>query len=405
MENTTSTGLTLSELNAEEAQKYMGGTILVSTLAILGLIGNLHVLFVYIWRMKPSNHRVFIICLGVLDLITCVVGMPFVVINFIKPFTFYDTTMCKTLTFYNFFICISSACVLIVIAVDRYRKICVPHGKQMSQTMAKAMCIVAMMAALLFSWPGFAIYGSTPIQTRDPFITGYECNLLVEIKLTWYPIIFNGALLFIAFSSFIVLTVLYSIIGKVVWKHRKLRTRGDEINKTEVTEVKTSDEHGIPNPNFHSGSSDSFSGVESANSDKKNATSQNSPRRDSNVSKDKIELRTRTSSVSKETKRPKSTLQRALDKFDRTKRTTFMLFLITLFFFFSYVPYLVLRIAFYTNPAWYPNMTFSGKVAFNTFLWFVYVNNMANPIIYGFCDQRFRNEVRNCYNSLCLRNR
>ncbi|WAR12431.1 OPRX-like protein [Mya arenaria] len=284
----TPRNMTLEELNKEETMYYMGGTILVCSLAVIGLVGNLHVLFVYIWRMKQSNHRIFIICLGVLDLITCLIGMPFIVTNFLKPFTFFDTTMCKTLTFYNFFICLSSACVLIVIAVDRYRKICVPYGKQMSQKVAKAMCLTAMMLALLLSWPGFVIYGSTPIKTRDPDITGYECNILADLKDTWYPIIFNGVLLFIAFSIWITLV---------------------------------------------------------------------------------------------------------------TKTPTFILEALT-----HYVPYLVLRLVFYTNSDWYPSMTFAGKVTFNTFLWCVYVNNMANPIIYGFCDQRFRNEVRIGYNSIFCRN-
>lgn len=395
-----SDSVTIEDLNAEEAKVYMGGTILICILSITGVIGNIHVLVVYIFRMKQSNHRVFIICLAFLDLITCVVGMPFVVTNLLRPFMFYDTTLCKILTFYNFFICISSAGILIVISVDRYRKICIPLGKQMSQTVAMAMCMVSMGASLMLSWPGLVLYGSSPLPTSHPDIVGYECNVLAELKETNYPIYFNGALLFVSVSSFIVLAVLYSIIGKVIWNHRVFRQQSEEVN-TEFTNMQMSDTHtsvNPPEPNFHSGSSDSNEYTQASEADDKTDTPRKSdmtetldnPRKMSS----NIDQRRRSSIVGQRRKsKTLTSAQRASNKFDRTKRTTMMLFWITIIFFISYIPYLVLRIVSYMNPQWYPGMSYGGKVTYNTVLWCVYINNMANSIIYGFCDQRFRNEI------------
>lgn len=399
-----STGLTLEQLNEEEQKYYIGGTIFVSILAATGIVGNIHVLLVYSCFIKPSNHRVFIICLGVLDLITCTVGMPFVITNFRKPLTFTEGLLCKILTFYNFFICLSSACILIVIAVDRYRKICKPHGKQMSQRVAKVMCLAAMVLALLFSWPALIMYGSTPVSTRDQNVEGWECNVLTELKNTIYPVIFNGVLLIVAVSSFLILTVLYSIIGKVIWHHRTFKTRSDDTS-TEVTRVKSTTDHGFQSVTFHSGSSEELSQNkeevdQEKNSEEKNGCVNKSRRKSSLQTK--IEMRRR-SSTGGDTKENKTSIQKALNKFDRTKRTTIMLFWITIVFFISYVPYLVLRIIFYTNPNWYPDMSFAGKVTYNTLLWCVYVNNMANSIIYGFCDQRFRRKVIFGYQSVFCR--
>jgi hypothetical protein len=50
----------LQDLNYEEAKQYIGGVVFVSIIMIIGIIGNLHVLYVYSFRMKPSNHRIFI---------------------------------------------------------------------------------------------------------------------------------------------------------------------------------------------------------------------------------------------------------------------------------------------------------------------------------------------------------
>ena len=385
---------TLEELNHEGAKEYLGGTVLICILSAVGIVGNVHVILVYIFRMKPSNHRVFILCLAFLDLITGTVGMPFVVTNLRRPFMFDNTVLCKILTFYNFFICISSACILIVIAVDRYRKICVPIGKQMSQTVAKAMCLLALFASLLVSWPVILMYGSTPIDTGHENITGLECNVLVDMRSTAYPLTFNAVLLIIATGSFITLSVLYSLIGRVIWNHRSLNSKPDAAD-TEVTTIKMT-ENAFKSANFHSGSSES---QECTDTDGKQSSDQSKSQAD-------FETRRRNSSVGNSTKKDnRSSLAKAMSKFDRTKRTTMMLFWITIFFFITYIPYLVLRIASYLYMDWYPNMTFSGKVTFNTFLWCVFINNMANPIIYGFCDQRLRQEIIRGYSSICRRNK
>lgn len=112
-------GLSLDELNHEEAKQYVGGVVFVTLIMTIGIIGNSHVLFVYAFRMKPSNHRIFILTLAVLDMITCIIGMPFIVVDLRNPLTFTMVSACKVLRFVNYFICISSALILTVIAIDR----------------------------------------------------------------------------------------------------------------------------------------------------------------------------------------------------------------------------------------------------------------------------------------------
>ena len=109
----------LEDLNYEEAKQFIGGVVFVSIIMIIGIIGNLHVLYVYSFRMKPSNHRIFILTLAVLDLLTCVIGMPFIIMDLRNPLTFTMVTACKVLRFVIYFICITSAFMLAVIAIDR----------------------------------------------------------------------------------------------------------------------------------------------------------------------------------------------------------------------------------------------------------------------------------------------
>ena len=116
---TMSESESLEDLNNEEAKQYIGGVFFVSIAMVVGIIGNIHVLVVYKFRMKQSNPRIFILFLAVLDLITSAIGMPFVVVDLRNPLTFTLTAVCKTLRFVNYFICVSSALILLVIAIDR----------------------------------------------------------------------------------------------------------------------------------------------------------------------------------------------------------------------------------------------------------------------------------------------
>lgn len=110
----------LEKENEEAARVQIGGVVLVSIMMFIGVLGNAHVLVAYAFRVKSSNRRTFILVLGTLDFITCVVGMPFIITDLRKPMTFHNTAVCKLLRFYNYFICTSSSSVLLIIAIDRY---------------------------------------------------------------------------------------------------------------------------------------------------------------------------------------------------------------------------------------------------------------------------------------------
>ncbi|KAK3598539.1 hypothetical protein CHS0354_005820 [Potamilus streckersoni] len=78
-------GLTLEEINDAIAKTHIGGAVFVGILMLIGFVGNLHVLLIYSFRTKPSNHRIFILCLGVLDMVTCSIGMPFILVDLRYP--------------------------------------------------------------------------------------------------------------------------------------------------------------------------------------------------------------------------------------------------------------------------------------------------------------------------------
>lgn len=383
MENSSANIPTLEELNSEEAKIYLGGVVFVSILMIIGIVGNIHVLLVYGFRMKSSTHRIFILCLGFLDLTTCFIGMPFVLVDLQRPFMFFMVSACKVLRFINYFMCTASAWTLLLIAVDRYRKICVPLGKQMSVFVAKVMCGVIMGVSLLTSWPAPILYGHATVETRVKNVTGVRCYTDDKFKDTKYQAYFNAVLILIVFGVFFVLTVLYIIIGRQILKHKTFKTSiKSDVQSGSSEGVKISTSGTIETP---------ITSDDETNENVRKAKAKS-------WFKTRLEFKKSIFSpdVKNETKyvvNPKPSGKHT----DRSKRTTFMLFMITLVFFCSFVPHLILKIVTFVNPNFVPNMTFAGKVVYNTIIWCFFINNMANSIIYSFCDRRFRAEIRNGY--------
>ncbi|XP_052092306.1 neuropeptide S receptor-like [Mytilus californianus] len=379
----------LEELNNEEAKQYIGGIIFVTIIMIIGVIGNLHVLFVYTFRMKPSNHRIFILSLAVLDMITCIIGMPFIIVDLRNPLTFTMKSACKVLRFVNYFICISSALILTIIAIDRYRKICVPLGKQISRQKAKILIVVCIGISLVLSWPAPVLYGHSSVNTTNPNITGIRCYTDDKFKNSKYQSYFNAVLIMLVFGFLAVLVVIYCRIGRVVSKHNTFKSSVPKATSSDISKGKITVSTDLSSEN--KASKHSKEGKMMNNINCINNKGITVPCTDSVMSANLEQNHTKKK-------------QHGKSKFNRAKRTTFMFFLITSFFFISYTPHLILKILAFVKTGFVTNMSFTGQVFYNTFVWCFFINNMANCFIYGFCDVRFRTEVKNLYNTILCRN-
>ncbi|VDH95120.1 Hypothetical predicted protein [Mytilus galloprovincialis] len=379
----------LEELNYEQTKQNVGGIIFVTIIMITGIIGNLHVLFVYTFRMKPSNHRIFILSLAVLDMITCIVGMPFIIVDLRNPLTFTMVSACKVLRFVNYFICISSALILTVIAIDRYRMICVPLGKQISRQKAKILIVVCIGLSIVLSWPAPVLFGHSSVNTTNPNITGIRCSTDNQFKNTKYQSYFNALLIMLVFGFLSVLIVIYYRIGRVVSKHMTFKSSVPEATSSDISKAKITVSTDLSSENKSSKNEKESKMTNNINciNNKSKAVPCNDIVMISNLEQNHTKHK-----------------QHEKSKFNRAKRTTFMFFLLTLFFFISYTPHLTLKILTTVKTGFVSNMSFTGKVLYNTFIYCFFINNMANCFIYGFCDFRFRTEVYNFYNKFLCRN-
>lgn len=209
---------TLSEINAAEALRQFPLSVYLSLLAFIGLIGNSIVLYIYTKVYTNSNSRSFIRFLSAIDLMTCVVAVPVEIFTVLNQYEFDDALVCGISRFVNSAGTVSASTVLMLIAIDRYRKICKPLKWQISNKIANILSVCSIIFGVLFSIPNIYLYGArTREVVFENFVyNGTECSVRDALRGTPFALI-NNVISFVMFLvSSVTLVVLYSIIGKNV---------------------------------------------------------------------------------------------------------------------------------------------------------------------------------------------
>ncbi|XP_033727718.1 cholecystokinin receptor type A-like [Pecten maximus] len=187
-------------------------------LMVSGLIGNLVVLYVYTFRFRRSSSRTFILCLAILDTLTCLFGMPYHILDMTYAYTFYNVMACKTLSYVMALSLLCSIYILVLIAIDRYRKICKPFKKQISDIGTKTASALAIVLAAICSTPNIFLYGHSTIELPGTHVRGVECFIADTYTETIWPMLYNGFLFIIFISCTLILSVLYMLVGLKVWR-------------------------------------------------------------------------------------------------------------------------------------------------------------------------------------------
>ncbi|CAC5415063.1 unnamed protein product [Mytilus coruscus] len=92
--NITDTHAELVRLNDEKALFYLPVIIYMLILMFVGTFGNILVCCVYLSKQTKTSSHYFILALAMLDLLTCLVGMPTEVADLRYPYMFYAPAAC-----------------------------------------------------------------------------------------------------------------------------------------------------------------------------------------------------------------------------------------------------------------------------------------------------------------------
>ncbi|XP_046548865.1 orexin receptor type 2-like [Haliotis rubra] len=422
----------LSHLDDTMFPKMIPAVVYLAILMFLGIFGNILVLIVYLKKFKPSPTRVFVVCLAVFDLMTCIISLPGEILDMRYTHTFNYPHLCRILRFNNTFSVVSSGFTLIAVAIDRYRKICRPLNKQITIRVARIMVGIAVSVSLVLTIPTVIVNGKTTVLTDREGITGFDCSFDDMWSDTLFPLVYTGVLFLVFFGSLSVLVIVYILIGRTVFIHRKFKFRPASDNKnqspqnsTSETELSSGDGKERNGKRYLLGngkSSDQGKGTRIAWISPRKTTPPSvtgsklkvgvdGPSETSRTNLNDDPVKPKTAIFTRGTEQPSNGVR--LTKFvkfngkgknsapkpeersgPKASKTTLMLFIITAVFIISFLPHLILMITRGFKSDFLESLHGGGIIVYNVFLRSYFMNSAANCIVYSFCNVKFRNECK-----------
>ncbi|GFS03055.1 cholecystokinin receptor [Elysia marginata] len=215
----------LAELDSRFAEILFPATFFLGVLMVAGAVGNAAVLYVYTCRARGQGGTVtrFIQALAVFDLLSCCLAIPGEILDMRNNYTFGRSPLCKMVRTINLFCTLTSGITLIVVAIDRYKRICCPLKKQISPRGAAIIVFLASVMAAVLSSPTAVIYGSRSVGTGHPTVKGSDCSIGDRYVNTPIPLIYNGVQMLLFTIGFFILLVLYVFIARRIWQHEHQR--------------------------------------------------------------------------------------------------------------------------------------------------------------------------------------
>lgn len=192
-------------------------------LLVIGIPGNIIVLVIYGKRYTPSVYRSIIWNLAIIDFGVCAIGIPFNIARIFNYYTFYDRWICKAFTFCILFGVFYSSHLLLLLSVHRLRQICLPFNPQISLRTVQFYIAGCFLIGFVLAIPQFVLI-DVEVAMFDNHTSGKNCPITAS-NPTAYSMAYSifSIALFCCYT--IILFVMYSFIGRTLYKRHRLRIR------------------------------------------------------------------------------------------------------------------------------------------------------------------------------------
>lgn len=386
------TSLSLNYVEYQLFLKDLPAFIYLVILFIVGTIGNVHTLVIYYKQFSASNHRTIVLALSLIDLIGCAVAVPYDILDMRHYLTIPTDFNCRFFIFLDFFTGIGSVILLAFIALERFRKICKPHSRQLTISETKVGCLLVIIFSGAASVPCFLLYTQAMEETEYPGIYRTMCVDAKNSVKMFYFRIYNTLLLCLSAFLLIVCVVSYLFLSSKLRNHRRKLSNvrasfSQEAVKRTNSDPKTSDTQDSNNQTGDTKSTDQNGDYIDldAHIEPEQTTihcSEYEVKETSDDTKIPAEVRL----LAKQSSKREKHLQ-------RSERIT-LVFLVTTIV--SYGCFLTTVITEFLW-SWGHNFAINLGAVFAFILRFQFINNAVNPIVYFALDNRFRMKVKQLY--------
>lgn len=350
----------ISRMTDEAILQRIPCIIYIGILSFIGIIGNIHVLILFSRAdRKASTYTVFVIALSIVDLVACVVHMPMEILDLTKPYTFYNEVGCRLFRFNNAFLLMSSIFILVCIALERYRRVCNPLKNQMTVLTSKKLCGLCMCLSLIITLPMYFLNGHhiVSLEGNGANATGYMCFINDDFHGTLFLYSYLGFMIIVFIICSTILICAYFSISKVVFSRQANIRDSRKLSEDMRQNIST------------------IGRLDSVQSNISNI---------SNCSKH-VELYRNLSAGTMKTLRLS------------TLRTTRSLIVITGIFIIVFAPYLVLSCVISLDIEFKSGLNNFELTLYQIGIRLLLINNVSNPFVYGFTDDRFKNGIQSFY--------
>ena len=158
----------LEAFNAQKIREYVPAIAYSAIVIVLGVVGNAFTVAYYGFHEPRTSTNFIITALGKVDLISCIVFSD-EIIKLCFFVTFKNVALCKSLSFCNQTLVIISGCIMLLVAVDRYRHICAPFAWQLSVKCVRIVIACIVVFSSLHSLKIIVITDVVYVNVTDPF--------------------------------------------------------------------------------------------------------------------------------------------------------------------------------------------------------------------------------------------
>ncbi|KAK7113386.1 uncharacterized protein [Littorina saxatilis] len=190
----------------------------ITCMMITGIIGNVVVCIVFSKKIRHCAVRYYILLTGVLDLFTCVVVMPMELVFQLRYDLDYSELECKAVMFVKAGVVGFSGNLLIVVAIERYRKVCKPTKKQFNEKKAVGVCA---FLTILTTIPTIFFTGRNTVYFEGTNVTGLTCFVADDVVGSVFLMQYAWSLVVSVCIAFMVMSVAYVRIARFLLKHKK----------------------------------------------------------------------------------------------------------------------------------------------------------------------------------------
>ena len=217
----------LDDLNERFADALLPLTATFGVFALAGFFGNLLILLVFSLsrEYRRNNFKIFVLSLAIIDIVTCITLIPAEMVKQRHYFDFSDVAACKVKCFFNVFGATASCLSLLVISIDRFRKVVQPLRKQLSPGLAvKLLLVVGFILPTIISIPGTIMCGIEKSNKTNIYGTNteiYLCATEDQYKYSIWRVVYKYTFIILLVGISFVYVILYTFVMREVAKQIK----------------------------------------------------------------------------------------------------------------------------------------------------------------------------------------